>query len=92
MIPLDAQRAWESAYRLYAEASETARGADVDPLHVGQMIASTSWEVAESWRAMATTAGLPWCVVAALHAAAAAFEDQAHEWSRVDRYRGGGPR
>jgi len=43
-------------------------------------MASASWDVATAWRDLATRAVLPWWVLAAVRAAADAFEQQAHDW------------
>ncbi|HEU5471191.1 MAG TPA: hypothetical protein VFV67_11105 [Actinophytocola sp.] len=44
-------------------------------------MATTSQAVADAWRTIATVATLPWWTVAALSAAAEAYESQARDWS-----------
>lgn len=75
----DLVQRWESAYRIYGSASRSA-GGDGGPVSARAM-AAASWEVAAAWRAMEGVAGLAWWVVAAVNAAAQAFEVQAREWA-----------
>jgi hypothetical protein len=43
-------------------------------------MASASWDVATAWRDIATATALPWWSLAAVRAAADAFETQARDW------------
>jgi hypothetical protein len=70
---------WEAAYRRYTTESEHVRFA-TDPSQVAAAMASASWEVATAWRDIATSTALPWWTLAAVRAAADAFEAQAHTW------------
>ncbi|SFB29132.1 hypothetical protein SAMN05216266_107292 [Amycolatopsis marina] len=73
-------RAWEEAYRHYGSTSElVARTRQVDAA-TAQDMASASWAVAVSWRAIAGNPELPWWMLAALESAAQAFEEQARHW------------
>lgn len=71
---------WEAAYRLYGEASEQAARAEAGDRGAAEAVAASSWQVASLWREMATETGLSWWALAALRAAAQAFEQQARDW------------
>jgi hypothetical protein len=78
-------RDWKGAYRQYGRAWEwTARSNKDDPAEAREM-ASASWAVAAAWRQIAATTTLPWWALAAIEAAAAAFEDQAREYEARER-------
>lgn len=87
MVPEELVRRWESAYRRYGEASKTAVSAvPGDRGAAGEMAAASS-EVAAAWRAMESIVDLPWWILAALVAAAQAFEFQARDWNaRADAW------
>jgi hypothetical protein len=71
---------WEAAYRQYTEATRLAGRANAGDRAAAEALASTSWAVATTWRDLATTVVLPWWALAALRAAAEAFEAQARTW------------
>jgi len=71
---------WEAAYRRYTEATRLAGRANAGDRAAAETLASTSRQVATTWRDIATTVVLPWWVLAALRAAAEAFEAQARSW------------
>ena len=70
---------WEAAYRQYADLTRTAGREPAEPAS-SEALASVSWEVAAAWRDIATSSPLPWWALAALRAAAEAFERQARRW------------
>lgn len=77
--PTESVARWEAAYRCYTELTCMARepsGERASPA----ALASASWEVATAWRDIATSTPLPWWMLAALRAAADAFEHQAYQW------------
>jgi hypothetical protein len=79
-VPETSVAAWETAYRLYGEASaQSLRVPEGDPAAAGQM-AATSSAVAAAWRRIATTGQLPWWSLAAVESAAQAFDAQARDW------------
>lgn len=81
---------WEAAYQRYTDAARAVRSApDAEPASAETM-AEASWEVATAWRDIATTMVLPWWTLAALRAAADAFEAQAMSWHRDGTTRGVG--
>ena len=71
MVPDALVGRWQAAYSAYS-AAEGDRAE----------LARLSAEVAAAWREMAAVPGLGWWLVAALSAAAEAFERQAQDWSR----------
>jgi hypothetical protein len=82
MVPDKLVQRWEAAYRRYGTASEAAvRSRPVHPDQARAM-ATASREVAASWRQMSAVQGLPWWALAALAAAAEAFEGQSREWEQ----------
>jgi hypothetical protein len=90
VVPARLVGRWEAAYRQYGQASElAARSAAGDP-QAAQAVASASLEVAAAWREMTGTTGLPWWALAALRAAADAFEQQARNWRARAAYQDGG--
>lgn len=80
MVPEKLVSQWESAYRRYGEAAEAATLARRGDSEAGRSMAAASLEVAAAWRQIAGVHGLPWWVLAAIDAAAEAFEVQAREW------------
>lgn len=82
LAPENAVRRWEAAYWRYTVASKTAAGAHAgDERSVGEMV-TASRAVADAWRAMELAVpDLPWWTLAAVSAAAQAFEFQARDWS-----------
>jgi hypothetical protein len=80
VVPAKLLTGWEDAYRQYGRASETVtRTRDTDPAAIWQM-AVTSSAVAVAWRQVASRRQLPWWLLAAVDAAAQAFEAQSLEW------------
>jgi hypothetical protein len=80
LVPEQFVRAWEAAYVEYGQSRElTARMSADDPAAAWQM-ASASWAVARAWREITTVTRLPWWMLAAVEAAAEAFETQARYW------------
>jgi hypothetical protein len=75
---------WETAYQHYTNATEHATHTPNDP-HTAHLMASASWQVASLWRDIATATVLPWWALAALRAAAEAFEAQAQAWHAKTR-------
>lgn len=75
-------RVWEGAYRHYGRMWElTARSPKGDPAAAREM-AAASRAVAAAWRAIEADISLPWWVAAALHSAAAAFDEQAQKYDK----------
>lgn len=72
---------WEAAYRRYTDASKISAMSFAADQDVAREMVMASHEVASAWRAMESTPDLPWWVMAALAAAAQAFEYQVKEWS-----------
>jgi hypothetical protein len=81
MVPAEMETRWEVAYRRYSIAARLAATAAPDDQDVARMVASTSTAVAAAWREIQDVAGLPWPVLAAVSAAAEAFESQARDWA-----------
>ena len=80
MVSDELDERWQNAYKAYGLASENvARLGPNAPGAAAQMV-SASWEVAAVWREMAAAGGLPWWALAAVRAAAEAFESQSREW------------
>jgi hypothetical protein len=74
-------RRWEAVYREYGLASETVSTAEPGDRAVARHMARASRDVAAVWREMTAEAGMPWWSVAALVAAAQAFEQQSKDWA-----------
>jgi hypothetical protein len=72
---------WEGVYREYGTASQRLSGAEPGDRIVARQMARASADVAAVWREMAGEPDMPWWSVAALGAAAQAFEYQARDWS-----------
>jgi hypothetical protein len=81
MVPESLRVRWEAAYRSYGNASMRSASAASGDRGAARLIASTSREVAAVWREMEALPNLPWWTVAALAAAAQAFEFQARDWT-----------
>lgn len=81
MVPEDLVARWEDAYRRYVEVSVSASSSVATIRIAARAIAVASRDVAVAWRQLGLQPGLPWWVLAAVGAAAQAFEFQAHEWS-----------
>src|SRR5262249_44923782 len=65
----------------YGEASKAAASSVAGDRDAAREMAAASWEVAAAWREMESTADIPWWALAALCAAAQAFEIQARDWN-----------
>lgn len=72
---------WEQAYREYGLASDLVVRSEPGDRAVARGMASASRGVAQAWRDIETVPGLPWWAVAAVHAAAEAFDSQARDWN-----------
>jgi hypothetical protein len=72
---------WEAVYREYGMASERVGSTVPGDRAVARHMARASQDVAAVWRAMAVEPEMPWWSVAALGAAAQAFEYQARDWA-----------
>jgi hypothetical protein len=89
-------RRWETVYGEYGQASEMVNNSVPGDRAVARHMASASGNVALVWRQMAAEPDMPWWSVAALSAAAQAFEYQARDWTARANYdvqpSAGGPR
>jgi hypothetical protein len=72
---------WEQAYREYGLASELVVQSEPGDRLAARAMASASRGVAHAWRDIERVPGLPWWAVAAVHAAAEAFDSQARDWN-----------
>ena len=81
MVPEDLVQRWEAAYRRYGEASKMSAVSPAGDRDVARAMVLASHDVAVAWRAMESIPDLPWWTLAAVGAAAQAFEFQAREWS-----------
>lgn len=80
-VPEDLVARWEAAYRRYGEASKVLTAAVAGDRDSAREMVVASHEVASAWRAMESISDLPWCMSAAVAAAAEAFEFQSREWA-----------
>jgi hypothetical protein len=72
---------WEAVYREYGLVSEMVSNSVPGDGAVARRMARASADVAAVWREMTNTPDLPWWELAALGAAAQAFERQAQDWT-----------
>lgn len=79
-------RRWEAVYREYGLASQKVSATEPGDRAVARQMARASNDVAVVWRAMADEPELAWWSVAALRAAAQAFEYQARDWAARAKY------
>lgn len=79
-------RRWEAVYTEYGRASEMVNKAEPGDRAAARQMALASGNVALSWRHMAAESNVPWWLVAALSAAAQAFEFQARDWTARATY------
>jgi hypothetical protein len=77
---------WEKAYREYGEVSDALSATVPGDAVMADQMAQASRAVAVVWREMAAEPGLSWCFVAALGAAAQAFEYQSRDWAARARH------
>lgn len=77
---------WEASYTEYGRASEMVNNSVPGDQAVAQHMALASGNVALVWRQMAAEPDIAWWLVAALSAAAQAFEFQARDWTARARY------
>ena len=91
IVPLRLVERWEAAYRRYGQASTRAARSQPGDRQAARAVASTSAQVALHWRDIARTEGLVWWMLAALRAAADAFEAQARDWQARADYAAGSP-
>ena len=80
MVSEDLVQRWEAAYQRYGEASKVSVATVVGDQGVAREMVVASHEVATAWRSLESTPDLPWWALAAVAAAAEAFEFQAQEW------------
>lgn len=96
MVPDGLVRRWEAVYREYGLASEMVNVSVPGDCAVARQMARASEDVAVVWREMAAWPEVPWWFVAAVTAAAQAFEYQARDWTARAKYdaqsSAGGPR
>jgi hypothetical protein len=86
MVPTDLTTRWEVAYRRYCAVAGLAASAGAGDQVAARALAATSRDVAAAWRELQKVPDLPWWVLAAVSAAAEAFESQAADWGlRVPR-------
>jgi hypothetical protein len=81
MLPEQLVQRWETVYRLYGQASKCAADSVAGDPDAARAMASASSDVAEVWREIETLPDLPWWLLAAVGAAAQAFEFQARDWN-----------
>jgi len=81
---------WEAVYREYGTASQRLSSTEPGDRTVALHMARASADVAAVWREMAGEVDMPWWSVAALCAAAQAFEHQARDWSARAKHDGTG--
>lgn len=79
---------WEAVYREYGMASQRLSSTEPGDRAVARHMARASQDVAAVWREMAGEVDMPWWSVAALVAAAQAFEYQARDWSARAKHDG----
>jgi hypothetical protein len=72
---------WEAVYREYGSASEMVGRSVPGDGAVARRMARASADVAAVWREMSSEPDMPWWELAALGAAAQAFERQAQDWT-----------
>lgn len=89
IVPIRLAERWETAYRRYGRASTLAARATPGDRQTAHAVATTSAQVAAAWRDMAKTDGIAWWALAALRAAAEAFEAQARNWQARAELSGG---
>jgi hypothetical protein len=72
---------WEAVYREYGVASEMVNNSHPGDRAVARHMSRTSYDVAAAWRQLGAEPDMPWWAVAALGAAAQAFEYQGRDWA-----------
>ena len=72
---------WEAVYREYGTASARVSSTEPGDRAVARHMARASADVAAVWREMAGEPEMAWWLVAALSAAAQAFEYQSRDWA-----------
>jgi len=89
-VPGGLVEAWQEAYREYGYASEATSSAQPGDPDVARAMAATSLAVASAWREIAAQGAHSWWSLAAVEAAAQAFEFQARDWgARAAQVQGG---
>lgn len=86
MVSEELARRWEAVYREYGLASEMVNKSEPGDRAIARRMARSSEDVAAVWRLMVKEPDLPWWAVAALVAAAQAFEYQARDWAARAKY------
>ena len=77
---------WEAAYREYGAVSDVLNESVPGDAAIAERMARASQAVAAVWREMAHEPELLWWNVAALRAAAQAFEYQSRDWTARARH------
>lgn len=77
---------WEAAYREYGAVSDLLDESVPGDAAIAERMARASEAVAVVWRELAGSSELPWWSVAALRAAAQAFEYQSRDWTARARH------
>jgi hypothetical protein len=86
MVSEELIRRWETVYGEYGRVSEMVNLAEPGNREVARQMALASGNVALAWRQMAAEPDMSWWSVAALSAAAQAFEYQARDWTARANY------
>jgi hypothetical protein len=79
---------WEAVYREYGTASQRLSSTEPGDRTVARHMARASADVAAVWREMAGEPDMQWWSVAALCAAAQAFEYQSRDWAARAKHDG----
>lgn len=91
MVPEGLVRRWETVYSEYGLASEMVNTSEPGDRATARNMAQASGNVALVWRQMAAEPDMPWWLMAALSAAAQAFEFQARDWTARANYEASPP-
>jgi hypothetical protein len=81
MVPDNVVYRWEAAYSRYGHAARAAATSVAGDRNAALEMAAASREVAVAWCEIEAIGDAPWWTLAALSAAAQAFEFQARDWS-----------
>ena len=85
VVPQALVTGWEDVYRHYGNASEAASRLPQVDAATARGMSQASWAVASSWRGIASASQLPWWVLAAVLAAAEAFDEQSQYWDALSQ-------
>lgn len=86
MVSEELVQRWEAVYAEYGRASEMVNNSEPGDRAVARHMALASGNVALVWRQMSAEPDMPWWSVAALSAAAQAFEFQSRDWTARAKY------